>query len=252
MRVIRICLLVILLIGGSVNVFATTLGGVSDPAVGSVASEGDDSSSDPVEVPEVVDDTMAGEDSESGLDGDPVSSEDSAAGDGSGSDSVPVDVVDVSELTLNAETVLMSAPAAEENVYPSGAPLVGGLYMEVSTSQLGDILIYVPTDYQYKSFTTNTNGNPVNVTASTITGYYYGDEDYYIRWSSFGQAQYRTVESSYGTSYQDLSITDVLNSNIVFIEGNDDLPVVPDSDMLQIIIVFLVGGCLLCLFMRRL
>lgn len=163
----------------------------------------------------------------------------------SGSDSGSV--VSVDGLTVYADNVLMSVP--EDNVYPSGAPLVGGLYMEVSTSQLGDILIYVPTSYQYKSFTYNTDGAPVNITSSTITGYYYGSADYNVRWSSFGQAQYRLVSGGY--SYQDLDITDVLNTNIVFVESIDDLPVVPDTDMLSVILIFLVGVIVLCLFIKR-
>ena len=55
-----------------------------------------------------------------------------------------------------------------------------------------------------------------------------------------------------GKTYEDVNITDILNTNIVFVESNDDLPPVPDSNMLQIIITFLLGGCLLCLFIKRL
>lgn len=159
--------------------------------------------------------------------------------------------LDISDLTINADNVML-ASVPENNDYPSGAPLSGGVYMEVNTSQLGTIIIYVPVSYQYKSFTTNTVGDPINITASTITGYTYTGDDYYIRWNSFGQAQYRLVDYDYGTNFQNLDITSIVNTNVVFIEGAGDLPVVPDSDMLLVIVIFLVGGCLLCLFMRRL
>lgn len=123
--------------------------------------------------------------------------------------------------------------------------------MQVDTQQLGELIIYVPVSNQFKSFTFAANTEtPVNITASTISGYTYSSEDYQIRWTSFGQCQYRPYSGSY--SYTDLDITSVLNTNIVFVTGPEDLPVVPDSSMLQVIIVFLLGVMVLCLFMRRL
>lgn len=157
--------------------------------------------------------------------------------------------VQVESLTVQAETVLMSAP--ENNDYPSGAPLAGGVYMQVTTSALGELLIYVPSNYQSKAFTLESGTKEViNITASTITAYVVDQADYSFRWSSFGRLQYRRNSGSY--SYEDVNITDILNTNIVFVESNDDLPPVPDSNMLQIIITFLLGGCLLYLFIKRL
>lgn len=157
--------------------------------------------------------------------------------------------VQVGSLTVQADTVLMSVP--EDNIYPPSAPLAGGVYMEVQTRQLGRLIIYVPVSFQFKSFTFAANTKtPVNITSSTITGYTYSSTDYSIRWTSFGQCQYRPSSGSY--NYTDLDIQDVLNTNIVFVEGMEDLPVVPDSSMLLIIIVFLQGVMVVCLFMRRL
>lgn len=158
-------------------------------------------------------------------------------------------VVQVESLTFQADTVLMSAP--ENNDYPSGAPLSGGVYMHVTTRALGELLIYVPSNYQSKAFTFESGTKEViNITSSTITAYVVGQADYSFRWPSFGRLQYRRNSGSY--SYEDVNITDILNTNIVFVESNDDLPPVPDSNMLQIIITFLLGGCLLCLFIKRL
>lgn len=157
--------------------------------------------------------------------------------------------VQVESLTVQADTVLMSAP--ENNDYPSGAPLAGGVYMQVTTRALGELLIYVPSNYQSKAFTFESGTKEViNITSSTITAYVVGQAVYSFRWSSFGRLQYRRNSGSY--SYEDVNITDILNTNIVFVESNDDLPPVPDSNMLQIIITFLLGGCLLCLFIKRL
>ena len=155
---------------------------------------------------------------------------------------------DVETLLINANNVVLNS-ASENNDYPADAPLMGGLYMDVTTSELGDILIYVPADYQYKSFGKTADGVPVNITASTISGYTYDGNNYYIRWSSFGTAQYRSSSSSY--NYSALTITAINNTNIVFVESNEDLPVVPDNDMTNIITVFMLGVIILCLFMKR-
>lgn len=219
---------------------------VEDPVVDPVA--------DPVEDPPMVDEVVSGEVGEGNLFDDSLPGETAGTAgssiDGSGTGDEFFDSLSVGELTINAESVLLSVP--EENEYPSGAPLLGGLYMELETVELGRILVYVPASYQYKSFTKNTAGRPVNITASTITGYCWDTYDYNVRWSSFGQAQYRRISSGSSYSYADLTVTDVLNTNVVFVEANEDLPVVPDSDILQVVVIFLLGGMLLCLFMRRL
>lgn len=160
-----------------------------------------------------------------------------------------VDTISADTVTLQANTVLL-ASAAEDNEYPADAPLMGGLYMEVSTSQLGDLLIYIPTDYQYRSFTKTDSGEPVNITNSTISGYSYDGSSYYIRWSTFGTAQYRS-STGQSYSYSDLDITEIKNTNVVFVESNEDLPPVPDSDTTNVILIFMMGVIILCLFMKR-
>ena len=241
-----LCILsfLMLLIGGvSVVCFGDNAGLVSvDDVSSSVSDSGDAALSDSGQ--SASDDLSVSSDEVVSAAGD-LDSVSSEASSGSGSDSGSS--VSVDGLTLYADNVLMSVP--DDPVYPSGAPLVGGLYMEVQTSQLGNIVIFVPTSFQYKSFTYNTAGAPVNITSSTITGYYYGSTDYTVRWSSFGQAQYRPVSG--GSSYADLDILDVVNTNIVFVEGLEDLPVVPDSDMLSVIMIFLLGVIVFCLFIKR-
>lgn len=155
--------------------------------------------------------------------------------------------VSAETISITTEAVYMAVP--EDNVYPPSAPLMGGVYLDVDTQQLGELLIYIPTAYQYRSFTKTTAGAPVNITVSTISGYTYDGNDYNIRWSSFGRAQYRPVSGSY--SYQDLDITEITNTNVVFVESIEDLPPVPDADMLSLISIFLLGVIVLCLFMRR-
>lgn len=59
-------------------------------------------------------------------------------------------VVQVDSLTVSANQVLMSVP--EDNVYPPSAPLAGGVYMQVDTQQLGELIIYVPVSYQLRLY----------------------------------------------------------------------------------------------------
>ena len=122
----------------------------------------------------------------------------------------------VEDLTINANEVVLYSLLPEEDVYPSGAPLEGGVYMHLDTDELGDILVYVPVDYQYDSFTKNSNGQPINITASTITGYSFDGNDYNIRWQTWGVPMYRPVNYNTGIQYQELTVNEILGTNVGF------------------------------------
>lgn len=122
----------------------------------------------------------------------------------------------VEDLTINANEVVLYSLLPEEDVYPSGAPLEGGVYMHLDTDELGDILVYVPVDYQYDSFTKNSNGQPINITASTITGYSFDGNDYNIRWQTWGVPMYRPVNYTGGVQYQELTVNEILGTNVGF------------------------------------
>lgn len=159
------------------------------------------------------------------------------------------DEITVDSLTVNADNVvLFSLP--ENNDYPPNSPLAGGLYMQVQTSQLGQVLIYVPIDYQRNSFTYDRSGNIVNIRSSTITGFMYrGNTLYNVYWSALQTPQYRLYSSG---TYAALTVTSVQNTNVVFVESNEDIPLVPHSEIYQLVAIVLLGGMLLCLFMKRL
>lgn len=160
---------------------------------------------------------------------------------------VPESIV-TDSLTIEAGVVTLAMP--ENNEYPSDSPLSGGVYIEVDTRELGEVLIYVPTDYQYRSFAFDESGNIVNIRSATITGVLYdGNTVYSVRFTSFGNPSYRLATGNY--TWDDLTVTEVLNTNVVFIESNEDLPPVPDADMLSVIIVALLGVIVLCHFMKR-
>lgn len=126
------------------------------------------------------------------------------------------DEINAENLTVTANEVVLYSLLPEEDVYPSGAPLEGGVYMHLDTDELGDILVYVPVDYQYDSFTKNSNGQPINITASTITGYSFDGNDYNIRWQTWGVPMYRPVNYTGGVQFQELTVNEILGTNVGF------------------------------------
>lgn len=129
------------------------------------------------------------------------------------------------------------------------SPVDGGIYMEVSSS-IGDLTIYVPSDYQRASFSYYGSGGVTSIRASTISGYgFKGSTMYQIRFPPFSNPEYRVYDSGY--SYSDFSINSVTSTNIQIASSNDDFPLYPDQQLLQLSLVTILGVLLLWLFMRR-
>lgn len=146
--------------------------------------------------------------------------------------------LDPDTLQISTEAVYLISEQQLDD-FPSGAGMQTGVYMDVETSELGSIVIWVPSNYQYRSFALNESGIPVNITSSTITGYYYGSDDYSVRWSSFGQASYRLVDGT-GYTWEALTITDINGTNVDM--SQDQYLLMPSEDMLLYIIIFLIGA----------
>lgn len=129
------------------------------------------------------------------------------------------------------------------------SPVDGGIYMDVSSS-IGDLTIYVPSDYQRASFSYYGSGGVTSIRASTISGYgFKGSTMYQIRFPPFSNPEYRVYDSGY--SYSDFSINSVTSTNIQIASSNDDFPLYPDQQLLQLSLVTILGVLLLWLFMRR-
>lgn len=156
--------------------------------------------------------------------------------------SEPLDIVLLSDIySLMSESQLFSV---EDNQYPESAPFAAGYYIECSTSQLGTVMMYVPYNFQRGSFSFDDTGNLVNITSSTITGIVFrGNTSYTLRFSSFGNPQYRS--SSGSSSYMDLTVNEVLNTNVQIFSSQHQIALYPDSQLLQLILVFL-GGVIVC------
>ena len=130
------------------------------------------------------------------------------------------------------------------------SPVDGGIYMDVSSS-IGDLTIYVPSDYQKASFSYYGSGGGVtSIRASTISGYgFKGNTMYQIRFPPFSNPEFRLYNSGY--SYSDFSIDSVTSTNVQIASSNDDFPLYADQQILQLSLVMILGVLLLWLFMRR-
>ena len=131
---------------------------------------------------------------------------------------------------------------------PSSAPLGYCCYVTCSTSQLGDITFFVSVTYREGYLSLSDNGL-MNVHTSTVSGYFYrGSTLYQIRFSGYATPQYRVYDS--GFSYTDLTVDEVLSTNMVIYDSYND--VAADRSDIYLLGLLLVGGVIVvCLFMRR-
>jgi len=142
---------------------------------------------------------------------------------------------------------------------PSNPRVSGACFIDCRTVELGRVTLYFPVTYQYDCLTYSSSGNLFNLTNSTITGFYYdsssvGDSQLAVRFTSFNEPEYRYAYENgnyISYTYDNLTITEILNTNIDIVESYDDLTIVPRHDLLLYIIISLLGVAVLCLFMKR-
>lgn len=164
-------------------------------------------------------------------------------------DSPVSSVGDSDPLVIHADQVLISVDG-EPEPYALAAGLEGGYYFSVSTSQLGDAMIFVPYEYQRGSFTLSSSGDLVSLRSSQVTGIMYsGSRTYNIRWSAFSSPEYRLYNST-GYSYSDLTVTDIKDTNVQILNNLSSAPLYPDTDLLLLVLIVLLGVTFVCLFIR--
>lgn len=158
-----------------------------------------------------------------------------------------------SDLYLVAEdtappSLIVPFSVPQDGAVPSSAPLGYCCYVTCSTSQLGNITFFLPVTYREGYLSMSDNGL-MNVHTSTVSGYFYcGSTLYQIRFSGYSTPQYRKYDSGY--SYVDLTVNDVMSTNMVIYDSYNDVSASrSDSYLLGLL---LVGGVIVvCLFMRR-
>lgn len=115
--------------------------------------------------------------------------------------------------------------AEYENNYPQNSDLSGGAYIEAESS-LGTVTVIFP--YNSKDNTWGFVGSGIsrvcNLTNTTLNGYVYtaNGQYYTLRAPSFETIEYRTNDSWGSSSYQDLIISKILNTNIQFIDMTEE------------------------------
>ncbi len=120
---------------------------------------------------------------------------------------------------------LLGVPAfaySYTNVYPFYLPFVGAKYVEVQCSLgRGALVLSGSIPDNYISIGSNDN-NLYNNTSSTLYGTFrtINGHDYSVRFAAFSSAEYYQA-GSYNPTYTALNVTEILNTNISFIDYND-------------------------------
>lgn len=130
-------------------------------------------------------------------------------------------------------SVLLVVPAL-------GAELAGGYYITGDSALGNDLTFYIPANYVTGSLTYDENGYLFNLTSSSIYLYCPAYPDYTIYASRFSGFQYRT-DSNYGSTYQDLNLTNITAANVEILEESPELPVSQDKLLYMILAAVIVG-----------
>lgn len=138
--------------------------------------------------------------------------------------------------------VLMAVPVL-------GADLAGGYYI-TGDSALGNRTFYIPADYASGSLTYDSSGHLFNLTSSTIYLYCPDYPDYTISASRFSVFQYRT-DSGYGSSYQELKLRNVSDTNVEILSASPPLSIGSAKLLVMILAVLVVGVGVFVILPRR-
>lgn len=107
--------------------------------------------------------------------------------------------------------------------FPSYVPISGGAFFEVKSS-LGQITFVCPNNFKNGYFGFSGSGNNIcNISNSTVSGYIFtaSGNSYQARFTALGTLEYRTSSGSY-YEYRDVTITEILNTNVTFIDDKGD------------------------------
>lgn len=121
-------------------------------------------------------------------------------------------------------------------------------YIKADTSELGQVMIYVPYNLG-KYFTTTSSGGVISTYSSNITCWGTtdtGGTQYDIRFSFSSVPQYRTGNYS----YSELTITDVIDTNLPLL-SDTDFTLISQSNMVNMIMVFIGGSILLFTILKK-
>ena len=141
--------------------------------------------------------------------------------------------------------------------FPSYVPISGGAFFEVKSS-LGQITFVCPNNFKIGYFGFSGNGNNIcNISNSTVSGYIFtsSGNSYQARFTALGTLEYRTSSGSY-YEYRDVTITEILNTNVTFIDDKGDRQTdnyfLSKEDIFLYTLLFVCASCsVLGLFFSR-
>lgn len=120
-------------------------------------------------------------------------------------------------------TVLPTYALQYSNNYPSYIPYVGAIYCEVQSSPLGLGSLVFSSSISKGAISIGSGSNNLyNSTSSTISGIFRTSQgvDYNIRAAAYSSFQY-AVTSGYNTTYYDLNISQIISTNLQFVDYSD-------------------------------
>lgn len=141
--------------------------------------------------------------------------------------------------------------------FPSYVPISGGAFFEVKSS-LGQITFVCPNNFKNGYFGFSGNGNNIcNISNSTVSGYIFtaSGNSYQARFTALGTLEYRTSSGSY-YEYRDVTITEILNTNVTFIDDKGDRQTdnyfLSKENIFLYSLLFVIASCsVLSLFFSR-
>lgn len=136
-------------------------------------------------------------------------------------DSQSVDTLNVDTVNLyvaaDEEAEAKAAAMAAAEVYTITNDVQYGAYFHANVSDLGEVYIYVPVAAATDSFSYDASGIPINITASSITGYVAGSSsNQSIQFPSFGIPRWRqssNYDYTYVSSWEDIDSSVTVYSN---------------------------------------
>lgn len=120
-------------------------------------------------------------------------------------------------------------------------------YVYADVSGLGNVRIYFPINRQYNTFAYDDSDYLINITDSTVYGYVLGSTPYRIRFDSFGAVYYRDYDNDY--SWRDTTVYPTDEGTLEILRRS--IPLFPSEIYVQWLPVFLLGGLLVCQFMKH-
>lgn len=160
----------------------------------------------------------------------------------------PLDSGEVLEVPseLYVETVKLVDVAAEEeaeaSVYSITDDIQYGAYFHAEVSDFGDVYIYIPVSAAVDSFSYNSDGLPINITGSSITGYVGGTNSAQaIQFPSFGIPRYR---EGTGYDYEEITSWEDIDSTVVVYSNEDTFSSYNSEYWMRLCFIILVAGLL--------